>query len=238
MPITPIVTKTNVQAVIDQLVSLIERGEVKPGDRLPSERELSELFRVSRTCIREAFSALALLGVLEIKPGEGAYVGNLDVAPLMSTLAPLLLAGDGIERELLEFRRIVETEGARLAAVRRDPAAIDAMHKALDAMRGALQSGDGTAGNRADHEFHMAMLSGTGNRVLSLAAACTASLMSHSVAFNRERLMADPAAAARLLAQHTQMLEAISAGQAVQASQLAGSHLDQVLDTITERNRL
>lgn len=229
MPITPVVAKRNAQAVMDQLVSLIRSGEIKIGERLPSEREMADLFGVSRTCIREAFSALTLLGILEVRPGEGAFVGSLNVAPLMNTLAPLLLVGDGMERDLLAFRRMIEVEGVRLATRRRDPAALDAMESAFIEMQHALKEGDASAGARADLDFHLAMLSGAGNRVLSLAAACTASLMSHSVNLNREKLMADPAAAARLLGQHQTLLAAISRGQTDRAVELVEAHLDQVL---------
>lgn len=232
MPITPITSKTNAQAVIDQVVALIERGEWKSGGRLPSERELAALFAVSRTCVREAFSALTLLGVLEVRPGEGAFVSALHVAPLMNTLAPLLLVGDGAEADLLAFRRMIETEGVRLLAARRDPAALTAMGEAVAAMERALALGDAAAGARADLDFHMAMLSGAGNRVLSLAAECTASLMSRSVNVNREKLLADPTAAERLLKQHRALLAAVERGRAGEAAALAGSHLDQVLQSL------
>ena len=114
--INPISTKRIYQSVIEQFIGLITGGKLKIGDKLPPERELAERFNVSRASIREAFRAMEIIGIIEVRPGGGSYVTELNIANFMSTIAPLFMRTNDTEQDLLEFRRLLETEAVRLAA--------------------------------------------------------------------------------------------------------------------------
>ena len=90
MGIVPI-KKVNVgQMVFDQMQELLIRGEWKPGDRLPSENELADMFNVSRITIRQALQKLSVLGLVETRFGEGSFVKKFDIGENMNALVPML----------------------------------------------------------------------------------------------------------------------------------------------------
>jgi GntR family transcriptional repressor for pyruvate dehydrogenase complex len=93
---------------------MIRDGSLNPGDRLPPERQLAEEFGVSRAAVREALSALGLMGLVEVRPGEGTFVRAVTEEALVSPMA-LLLAMERDEAmglEMLEIRAALEAEAA------------------------------------------------------------------------------------------------------------------------------
>jgi GntR family transcriptional repressor for pyruvate dehydrogenase complex len=113
------VKKTRIyEEVVAQLHQLIEEGKLKAGDRLPSERELAETFRVSRGSVREAIKALEREGLVVARPGSGTFISAVDVERLVAPLASLLLRSKDALIDLFEMRRLVEPGIAALAAER------------------------------------------------------------------------------------------------------------------------
>ena len=107
--------------VIKQIMNLIKNGILKPGDQLPTERELSEQLKVSRTSIREALRSMEMAGFLEsrVGAGGGTYIKEVTIDSIISPFADMLSIHNVSVLELLEVRLILETEVARLAALRR-----------------------------------------------------------------------------------------------------------------------
>jgi GntR family transcriptional repressor for pyruvate dehydrogenase complex len=120
MEINPINSKRIYQSVVEQFVGLLRTGKVKPGDKLPPERTLAEQFRVSRASIREAISAMEIIGLIEVRPGDGSFVTDLNIAPFLNTIAPLFVRNETMETELLEFRKLLELEAVELATLQAD----------------------------------------------------------------------------------------------------------------------
>ena len=98
----------------------MKAGRLRPGDKLPSERDLAERFRVSRPTVREAMRGLSVLGVIEIRHGGGAFVTALDAADLLKPLNFFLSLSDVSIERLYEARVLIESELAALAAERAD----------------------------------------------------------------------------------------------------------------------
>ncbi|MEZ4768608.1 MAG: GntR family transcriptional regulator [Caldilineales bacterium] len=101
-----------------RLLTLIQEKQLKPGDKLPPERELAATMQVSRPSLREALRALALMNVLEIRQGDGAYVTSLEPDLLVEHLDFVISLDDSTIHHLFEVRRILETGIAQLAAQR------------------------------------------------------------------------------------------------------------------------
>lgn len=100
---------TLTEQVMQQLASKIISGELKPGQRLPAERDLSEMLQVSRSRVREALRAMSLIGLVSIKPGGGTYVGNrIDQMPA-ETIIWLFRQQVSNYSEIYEARRLIET---------------------------------------------------------------------------------------------------------------------------------
>jgi GntR family transcriptional repressor for pyruvate dehydrogenase complex len=111
------VRKTKIyHEIVDQIKELIAEGRIKPGDRLPPERELAELFQASRNSVRDAIRVLEQMGLIESRQGNGTYVRTLSADELTEPLALCLLQSRTQMKELWEVRRIVEPALAESAA--------------------------------------------------------------------------------------------------------------------------
>ncbi len=114
----PIKTKKIWEEIVEQLKTMITNGELEPGDKLPSERDMSESMGVSRASVREALITLEAIGILEIKPGEGTFVRQTSDAETFAPLAMVLALERNPGAQMMEVRRVLETEMAALAAER------------------------------------------------------------------------------------------------------------------------
>ncbi|WP_163336297.1 FadR/GntR family transcriptional regulator [Desulfopila sp. IMCC35008] len=117
--------------IVNQLIDLITEGKLLPGEKLPSERRLTDLFGVGRSSLREALNTLETLGFIEIKKRKGNYVKNMDGAVALNPLKKIMQVDQKRIVELYEVRRSIEQSSAREAAENRTGEDLAAMHKAL-----------------------------------------------------------------------------------------------------------
>lgn len=105
--------------VVNGIKRMILDGKFKPGDRLPIEKDLAESLGVSRGSLREGMSALSILGIVNIRQGDGTYVTNLDAPQLLAPMGFVVdFQGQGDPRHIHTVRRLLECEAAQLAATR------------------------------------------------------------------------------------------------------------------------
>jgi len=146
--------------VLRELSARIESGALKPGDRLPAERELMAEFNVSRTVVREAIASLRSSGRIDTQQGRGAFVLSAP-APWSRMLDATDLAKIDDVLQMMDFRIAIESEAASLAAQRHTPRQLSAIQQALRALeRGIGAAGTGPA---LDYAFHLAIIRATGN---------------------------------------------------------------------------
>jgi DNA-binding FadR family transcriptional regulator len=145
------------RVVADRIQALIREQQIKPGERLPSERDLAAQLSVSRASLREALIALELGGMIEVRGGSGVYVGG---TPQPGTNLPE--AGPG-PFEVLSARRLIEAEICAIAARVATDGAIDAILICVEEME---RNGDHTHDEQADRDFHLAIARATGNSAL------------------------------------------------------------------------
>ena len=144
-----------------KLLAYLLAGHVKPGERLPPERKLAEALGVGRGVVREALKSLTLLGLVEVRQGDGTYVKRAESELLPQAIEWGLLLGPHRVLDLVEARRHLEVIVAGLAAERRDDAALGDLHRLLDEMRSA--QGDAARFVAADVAFHLRIAEATGN---------------------------------------------------------------------------
>ena len=150
------------RAVSDHLQALILRGGLKPGDRLPSQRDLAEQLGVSRPSLREAISVLEVMGLVKVRIGSGVYVNEVaDRAPLWR------FSERCSPRDVYEARHGLESHAAHLAALRCDATGAARLQAATDAMQAALAADDIPAMAGADAAFHDCVFDLTANPVLA-----------------------------------------------------------------------
>jgi DNA-binding FadR family transcriptional regulator len=144
----------------DNLIAQIESGDLKPGQRLPTEQAIMEATGVSRTIVREALATLRAKGLITTRQGLGAFVSN-DPTPRSFSIIPNDLQSIDEVLRVLELRIGIEHEAAGLAALRRTPEDISRMQDRLDALDRAIK--EGGYGAEEDFAFHRAILVATQN---------------------------------------------------------------------------
>lgn len=219
----PIKTRKIYEQIVDQIAQLVAEGHLKPGDRLPSERELVERFQVSRASIREAISALEMMGLIEVRSGEGTYIREVNIDSAVAPLAWMLYMEKDTEFELYEARKILEVQAARLAAERAKDDEINDMCKALESMRLDLQKH--CLGEEADHHFHYAIAKATHNKILFRLMITISDTMRNTLKSSRSKLYEDTSSPERLYQEHYSIYEAIKNRDSENAQKLMYKHL-------------
>ena len=227
----PIKQKRVYTEIIEQIKQMLVRGELKPGDRLTSERELAEQVHVSRASVREAFSALDLLGILESKTGEGTFIRQQPDAAVIEPLALVFMLYKDSNLEVLEFRTMLEVEGVALAAERALPADIERLEKHLVDMQSEILSNK--LGAVPDAQFHITIAEITGNRALVYMMNTISDLLVETMRYSREKLFMRPGNSEKLFAQHTEIYQAIAASDPEVARQAMRCHLKFVREEIS-----
>jgi GntR family transcriptional repressor for pyruvate dehydrogenase complex len=150
--------------ITGRLVQLILDEGLKPGDKLPSERQLVARLAVGRSSVREAIKALRAAGVIEVTGGEGMFVGRGEPAVRVNTLSWRLLMSEGTTREVIEAREVVEVALAGFAAERAAEHELEDLRERLNHM--AAVQADAEVYVKADLEFHRAVARAAHNRLL------------------------------------------------------------------------
>jgi GntR family transcriptional repressor for pyruvate dehydrogenase complex len=210
------------EEVTQYILSLIGSGTVKPGEKLPSERELSQELSVSRSSVREALQALAMMRLVDIRPGRGAYVRSiLPEEVIDSNVLSRLIQGDTLQ-ELAETRRILEVEIARLAAERRTEDDLQALQRTLAAPGSENVTADELV--KADLDFHMQIAKATHNSVLLKMFATVFPLLGES----RAKVHDMPDAYSKIVTFHRAIYEAIEKQDGETASKTMADHLEEL----------
>jgi len=209
--------------VAAQLQKLITESAFRPGEKLPSERELCELLGVSRTVVREAVRSLVVKGLLEVRPGGGTLVRAPDTA-LVSELMTVMLrtgGGDVAFAHIHEVRRLLEVELAGLAAERREETDLRRIQSHLEAM--VEHAGDPRRWAEADVGFHAAIAAATHNP-LYLVLLDSINEMLMEVRLTGIRLPDTPQKA---YAHHSRIFARIEAGDRLGARRAMQDHLEE-----------
>ncbi len=230
----PIKTKKIWEEIVDQLKAMITNGELKPGDKLPSERDLAESLNVSRASVREALTTLEAIGILEINPGEGTFIRQTSDAETFAPLTLLLTVERNPEAQMMEVRRVLETEMASLAAQRATAENLDRIEKSLLLMKSAKNTHDAVD---ADLRFHFAIAEATQNTILLRLMNTIADLMHHSLRTDRENLYSHPPTGQRILREHDAIFLAIRNHDPEFARNAMLEHINNIEKGITEANK-
>ena len=159
-------TESLVRIISDQLTDGIMEGSIKPGDKLPSDREMAEHFGVGRSTIREALRVISLIGLIEIRPGQGTFVASSPSDFFLTPLSWTLLLGQKSMNDVMVMRNILELSSARLAADCTDKNALGQFHQLMKRMKKAHDSYDFKTFLDLDLEFHLTVARCSGNSII------------------------------------------------------------------------
>ena len=212
------------EKIIAQISDALVAGELKPGDRLPPERELAEQFGVSRTVIRDAVKTLAGRGILHVKHGAGIFVTTSEENAIgrLGALSDILPLQGVSLRDLFEIRKVLEAEGAEWAARRRND-----YH--LKRLRGILEDAYRNSENlevlsERDAQFHVAIAEASQNLVLVRVMLTLLDLLAKS----RRESLSIPGRAKLSLKDHERIVGEIEAQTHEGARETMLEHLTSV----------
>lgn len=220
--------------VTDQVEQLILEDQLRPGDKLPPERELATRFQVSRTVVREAIRSLAARGLVAVRQGSGTTVSAPSVDSVTQPLTLLLRANRGELdcAKVIEVRRVLEIEIAGVAAVRRTSQNLDAMELILEDRAGA--KADPKAFAEWDMAFHLALARSTQNELFLLLLDSIAGVMRQV----REVGFQVPGTPERAYLFHRKILDQVTKGSTEGARRAMREHLMESEQTMARGMKL
>jgi GntR family transcriptional repressor for pyruvate dehydrogenase complex len=217
----PIERRRVYDLIAERLQAQISDRALRPGDPLPTERELAESYQVGRSSVREALRMLESKGL--IRPtGNGAFAVAEYGNPLRHSLHFLLALEEASLHEIYEMRKILEVEAAGLAAARRTDGDVEAMRAAVDEMADGLSSQERYIA--ADLRFHLAVATATRNRIALRMMNAIRDLLHRALG----SIYHIPGSPERSITQHRLILAAIAAGNPDAARQRMREHLLRV----------
>lgn len=153
------------RGIISKLRDYIEYKNLEPGDKLPSERMLSERFEVSRSNIREAIQKLEFFGILKSRPQSGTFIANIGRVAMSGMLDDILRLEDPSFKSLVETRILLELKTVRLASLRRTEEDLEKIGAALEAYRTKVLNGQDAV--EEDLLFHLAIAKASKNSTMN-----------------------------------------------------------------------
>lgn len=221
MPIQAVTSQRLYRQIADQLAELIRSGEFKPGDRLPSERDLSQQLNVSRASVREALIALEIDGLVDVRVGLGVFV---NAAPAANSQTDAL--GEPGPFEVLSARYLVEGETAALAARDGTPAQHARIRATLQPMADEVQHSG--VGLHADALFHLRIAEAAGNSALVHLVHQLWSFRYSAMFRKLDEHFDSPQRHEAAITEHRKLVEAIESRDPEAARAAMGAHLDSV----------
>jgi GntR family transcriptional repressor for pyruvate dehydrogenase complex len=216
--IDPIKREPVATQVARKLVEYLLSGAVEPGARMPSERKLAEAFGVGRSAMREAIKALSLIGLVEVRQGDGTYLRKADSALLTEVIEWGLLLGERRTMDLVEARQELEIVLAGLAARRRTEQDVDDLRRSLQRMEQATSAASFV---EADVQFHMRLAEAAGNLALRDIHASVQALLRTWIG----RVLAAPGSREPSYLEHVPIFEAIVASDPRAAQGAMEAHM-------------
>jgi len=152
------------EKIIERIREMMINGKLEIGGKIPSERELAEMFQVSRVPVREALKILEFMGVVQNIRGDGMYIKNIEISSLIDKIDFAIETSRDTIKELFEFRETIETTAAKFAALRRTNKDIELMKDTILEMETNISYGQDVY--EAAYKFHNAVIKAAKNKIL------------------------------------------------------------------------
>ncbi|MRT94335.1 FadR/GntR family transcriptional regulator [Ancylomarina sp. 16SWW S1-10-2] len=220
-----IVIEKPADKIADQINELISSGQLKTGDKLPSERFLSEKFNVGRIFVRDAIRKLEFYGIVKTLPQSGTIVTDNQDSAFVGMLANALNLMNPDYKSLMEVRNVLEIDAAGSAAERAQPEDIKLMEEAVNLL--AKKVSEGEAGLEEDLLFHVRIAEATKNDVIKYLISY---LASHMQTFSKKYDICRNSRNLKALKEHRVILEHIKNGDIEKSRESMKNHLSSLFD--------
>ncbi|WP_127901586.1 FadR/GntR family transcriptional regulator [Solirhodobacter olei] len=237
MPFQRVMPEKLSAAVVRQIELLILRGVLRPGDRLPSERALSDQLGVSRPSLREAVAELEEHGLLAARPGAGIYVAEVLGSAFSPALVELFAQHDEAVFDYIDFRRDMEGLAAERAATLGSETDLKVVASVFAKMEAAHQKRSTAEEARLDAEFHMAIIEASHNVIMLHMMRSMFDLLREGVFYNRQVMFKQRTTRLALLDQHRAINEGVQSRDPAAARAAVQAHLDFVAGALQAQQK-
>jgi GntR family transcriptional regulator, transcriptional repressor for pyruvate dehydrogenase complex len=228
MPFQKVQPEKLSQTVVRQIEALILRGILRPGERLPAERDLADRLGVSRPSLRDAVADLQDRGLLTSRPGAGIYVADVLGSAFAPALVQLFATHNDAVFDYLAFRRDMEGLAAERAARLASDTDLQVVDAIFQKMAAAHSKRDPTDEAALDAQFHMAIIEASHNVVMLHMMRSMYDLLQRGVFYNRQIMFKQRTTREALLDQHRAINDALQARDPVAARAAVNTHLAYV----------
>ena len=235
MPFEPVAQEKLSHGVVRQIEELILRGILRPGERLPSERELSERLGVSRPSLREALADLQERGLLASKVGAGVFVADVLGSAFAPALVRLFATHESAVFDYISFRRDMEGLAAERAAQFGSETDLKVIETIFAKMEAAHQKRNPADEARMDADFHLAIIEASHNIVMLHMMRSMYELLREGVFYNRTMMFKQRTTRDTLLEQHRTINDALQKRDAQAARKAVEAHLSFVEDALSDQ---
>ena len=218
-----------VRSLCDYLIDAVMAGDLKTGDALPSDRQLSDMFHVGRTPLREALKVLDVLGIIQTLPSKGTYLSSRSTDLFFAPLSWSFLLGQSNTRQIVDVRNVLEAESARLAADNRETEAFRGLAAVFEKMRIAYEQANYRQFLDVDMDFHLAIAECSGNPVIINLLNTSRNLLAY---ISRSGL-STVATVDSVYREHVAIFTAIDKADAEAAGKAMAAHLGKARDRYT-----
>lgn len=228
MPFLKVAPEKLSNVVVRQVEQLILRGILRPGERLPSERDLADKLGVSRPSLRDAIADLADRGLLVSRAGSGIFVADVLGSAFSPALIQLFAQHDEAVFDYIAFRRDIEGLAAERAASLGTETDLKVIDTICEKMEAAHQKRDPSDEAQLDAEFHMAIIEASHNVIMLHMLRSMFDLLRQGVFYNRQMMFKNRMTRDQLLDQHRAINAAIQARDPEAARTAVAAHMDYV----------
>ena len=207
------------EVIMEEIKDIVKKGELKSGEKLPSERELADKLEVSRTSVREALKALTMLGLIESKHGEGNFIKSNFENSLLEPLSIVFLLIGSKNEDIIELRRIIEPEAAGFAAKNITESELRDLKEIMKELNNSL---DAEICAQLDKKFHYKIAQASGNHLISTIMFSISSLIEKYIDSSRINNINKKV----IKLQHEEIYKALESRDSKKASEYVKKHLE------------
>ena len=237
MPFRPVTSEKLSSAVVRQIEELILRGILRPGERLPAERELAERLGVSRPSLRDAVAHLQSAGLLSTKAGAGIYVADVLGSAFSPALVDLFARHEEAVFDYLSFRRDMEGLAAERAARLGSDTDLAVVAAVFAKMESAHEARSSEQEAQLDAQFHLAIIEASHNVVMLHMMRSMYDLLQGGVFYNRQIMFKQRTSRSALLDQHRTINEALQARDPAAAREAVEAHMEYIHRSLSDQQR-